>query len=173
MAWFTEEKLASLKITKYELSKSVVALFEKLDDVKDKDSMVEFATSIKNLKNLKPVDKLFIAAFDPRLTGNVEAYIEELKNFRFIPSTPKAALPSIYLLTYGKSEIESRKDENGKIPMTEDDFKCLEEDEKKLECDDEFESGDKNKTTVKSDDKTQNQNTDGSNTDSNTTSASA
>lgn len=165
MAWFTEEKLASLKITKDELSKSVVTLFEKLDDVKDKDSMVEFATSIKNLKNLKPVDKLFIAAFDPRLTGNVEEYIEELKNFRFIPTTPKSALPLIYLRTYGEKEIESRKDEDGNIPLTEDDIKHLEENEKKFDAAlNGSENNDEKKDETKSDDKTQNQSSDKTNT---------
>lgn len=167
MAWFTEEKLASLKIAKNELSKSVVALFEKLDDVKDKDSMIEFATSIKNLKNLKPVDKLFIAAFDPRLSGNVESYIDELKNFRFLPTTPKAALPLIYLRTYGTTEIESRKDEAGNIPLSKDDIEYLEENEKKFDA---ALNGSEN-SDVKPDDKTQNQNTDG--LDTNSTAASA
>lgn len=172
MAWFTEEKLTSLKITKDELSKSVVALFEKLDDVKDKDSMVEFATSIKNLKNLKSVDKLFIAAFDPRLAGNVEEYIEELKNFRFLLTTPKAALPLIYLRTYGEKEIESRKDEDGNIPLTEDDIKHLEENEKKFDAAlNGSENNDEKKDETKSDDKTQNQNGNETNIDDSAASA--
>ena len=168
MAWFTEEKLASLKITKDELSKSVVALFEKLNDVKDKDSMVEFATSIKNLKNLKPVDKLFIAAFDPRLTGNVEEYIEELKNFRFIPKvTLRASLPLIYINTYGENEIEGRKDEDGNFSLSEDDKKYLGEKEKKINAN-ESESNDEKKSVTDSGDKSQNQNANDSNVNSST-----
>lgn len=169
MAWFTEEKLASLKITKDELSKSVVALFEKLDDVKDKDSMVDFTTSIKNLKNLKPVDKLFIAAFDPRLVGNVEEYIEELKNFRFIPkSTLRASLPLIYINTYGENEIEGRKDKDGNLSLSEDDIKYLGEKGKKIDAANESESNDEKKNVTDSGDKSQNQNVNDSNVNSST-----
>lgn len=130
--WFTVEKLESLNIKKEELSNSIVSIFETIENVKDRDSMVSFAESILGIKKLKAEDKLLIAAFDPRLTGSKAAsYIEELKSFRFIPTTPRAALPLIYLNTYGEDEIEGRRGEDGKIPMNEADFEFLKEQEKK------------------------------------------
>ena len=131
--WFTPEKLEKLHMKKEDLSKSIVSIFETIENVKDHHSMIKLAESIISVKNLKADDKLLIAAFDPRLTGDKTAsYIEELKSFRFIPMTPRAALPLIYLNTYGEDEIEGRRGEDGKIAMNEDDFKFLEEREKKL-----------------------------------------
>ena len=131
--WFTAEKLEKLHMKKEDLSKSIVSIFETIENVKDHHSMIKLAESIISVKNLKADDKLLIAAFDPRLTGDKTAsYIEELKSFRFIPTTPRAALPLIYLNTYGEDEIEGRRGEDGKIAMNEDDFKFLEEREKKL-----------------------------------------
>lgn len=124
--WFTEEKLEGLHLKKEELSKSIVSIFETIENVKDHESMIELAKSIVGVKNLKADDKLLIAAFDPRLTGsNAAKYVEELKTYRFIPTTPHAALPLIYLNTYGEDEINGRRGEDGKIAMNEDDYKYL------------------------------------------------
>lgn len=107
--WFSDERMDMLKISKKDLTKEVLDIFETLDDVKDHKTMIEFASKFKNLKKVSRDDLLLITAFDARLiSGDIDSYIKELSEFKYSSITPRAALPSVYLNTYGESEIEEK-----------------------------------------------------------------
>ena len=98
--WLSEVWIEKNLKVQLKVRKELVEIAKEIDKVKDKKTLLAFASKIVGLKDLSEEELVVVAMLDPRLALEGESYVKELETYDF--ENPSVIFkPLIYINTIG------------------------------------------------------------------------